>query len=50
MVGDQVETDILGATREGIEAVLVTSGVDRAADGFKLLATVSTVDELADFL
>ena len=50
MVGDQVETDILGATREGIEAVLVTSGVDQVAHGFKLLATVTNVDELTDFL
>jgi HAD superfamily hydrolase (TIGR01450 family) len=50
MVGDQVETDILGASRAGIDAVLVTSGIDQSADDFKLLAKVSRVDELVDFL
>ncbi len=48
MVGDQVETDILGARRGGIDAILVTSGVDQAAKGFRLLGKVSNVDELAD--
>ncbi len=50
MVGDQVETDILGAARAGIDAILVTTGVDKTARGYRLLATVSSVDELAAFL
>jgi len=50
MVGDQIETDILGANRAGIDAILVTSGVDREARGYNLLAVVSNVDDLADFL
>jgi len=50
MVGDQVETDIEGATRAGIDAILVTTGVDKAARGHELLATVSEVDELAAFV
>ncbi len=50
MVGDQVETDILGANRAGIDAVLVTTGVDKAAVGMKLLGRVSNVDELVKYL
>ena len=50
MVGDQVETDIAGAARAGIDAVLVTSGIDQEAKGYELLATVTNVDDLADLL
>lgn len=50
MVGDQVETDILGAVRAGIDAILVRTGVDQDAKGFRLLATVSGVDDLAAYL
>jgi ribonucleotide monophosphatase NagD (HAD superfamily) len=50
MVGDQVETDVLGANRAGIDAILVTSGVDKTAMGHKVLATVSSVDDLVVFL
>lgn len=47
MIGDQVETDIAGAARAGLDAILVTTGVDRTADGYGLLAVVRRVDELA---
>jgi ribonucleotide monophosphatase NagD (HAD superfamily) len=32
MIGDQLGTDILGASRSGIDSVLVESGVARLAD------------------
>ncbi len=50
MVGDQVETDILGAGRVGIDSILVTTGVDTRAHGPGLLATISNVDQLLDLL
>ena len=49
MIGDQVDTDLEGAARAGIESVLVTTGVDRYAEGIAL-ATLSNVDDIADFL
>ena len=50
MIGDQVDTDIAGASRAGIDSILVTSGVDRAAEGYRPLAVVSNVDEIARML
>ncbi len=50
MIGDQADTDIAGAAKAGIDAILVTSGVDKSARGFKLLATLSNVDELVPLL
>lgn len=50
MVGDQVDTDIEGAARAGIDAVLVTSGVDRRAKGYRLLATLPNVDSIVSLL
>ena len=50
MVGDQVDTDIAGASRAGIDSILVTSGVDSEAKGYKLLAKIANVDELAKLL
>ena len=50
MVGDQVDTDILGAFRAGVDAVLVTSGVDKSAGDYPVVATVSNVDALARFV
>jgi HAD superfamily hydrolase (TIGR01450 family) len=46
MIGDQVDTDIQGAARAGIDSILVTSGVDRDAQAFKPIATISNVDDL----
>jgi 4-nitrophenyl phosphatase len=50
MIGDQVDTDIEGATRAGIDSILVTSGVDREAKGYKLLAKLANVDDLVRLL
>jgi HAD superfamily hydrolase (TIGR01450 family) len=50
MVGDQVDTDIAGAARTGLDYVLVTSGIDKGAEGFRPLATISNVDELLRLL
>ncbi len=50
MVGDQVETDIVGASRAGIDSILVLTGVDRRAGRTKVKATINNIDELADYL
>lgn len=50
MIGDQADTDIAGAANAGIDAILVTSGIDKAAPGFKLLATLANVDDLVPLL
>ncbi len=50
MIGDQVDTDIEGATRAGIDSVLVTSGIDRDAKGHKPLAIISNVDDIVGML
>jgi len=50
MIGDQADTDILGANRAGIDAILVTTGIDQDAPGMKLLAKISNVDEIVRLL
>lgn len=50
MLGDQVDTDIRGAVRAGIDPILVTSGVDTDAGGYRLLAKLSNVDEIVRLL
>jgi HAD superfamily hydrolase (TIGR01450 family) len=50
MIGDQADTDILGAARAGIDAILVTTGIDHDAPGMKLLAKISNVDEIIRLL
>ena len=50
MVGDQLDTDILGALRAGIDPILVTSGIDRDAQGYRLLAQLRNVDEIVPLL
>ena len=50
MLGDQADTDIEGARRAGIDAILVTSGVDQSAPGLRLLAKLRNVDELVPLL
>ena len=50
MVGDQVDTDIAGAARAGIDAILVTSGIDKEAKGFDLLAKLPNVDAMVPML
>jgi ribonucleotide monophosphatase NagD (HAD superfamily) len=50
MVGDLVDTDLVGAMRAGIDFFLETSVVDANAGGLKLTATISNVDELVGLL
>lgn len=50
MIGDQLDTDILGAKRAGIDAVLVTSGIDQKANGYRLLAKLPNVDAIVPLL
>jgi len=50
MIGDQADTDILGAARAGIDSILVTTGIDQDAPGVKLLAKLSNVDEIVHLL
>jgi HAD superfamily hydrolase (TIGR01450 family) len=50
MIGDQLDTDIAGANRAGIDAILVTSGIDQDARGFKLLTKLHNVDEIVSLL
>ena len=50
MVGDQLDTDIAGAVRAGIDPILVTSGVDRDAGRYRLLARLSNVDDIVPLL
>ncbi len=50
MVGDQEDTDIIGATRAGIDSVLVLSGVADGKARTRAKAKVGNVDELADYL
>jgi len=50
MIGDQADTDIVGASRAGIDAILVTTGIDQDAPGMKLLAKLSNVDEIVHLL
>jgi len=49
MIGDQVDTDLEGASRAGIDSILVTSGVDQNALG-TAIATIPNVDDLVDLL
>jgi 5'-nucleotidase len=50
MVGDQVDTDIMGAAAASIDSVLVSTGVDHSISGTPALALLRNVDELADFI
>lgn len=50
MVGDQVDTDILGARRAGIDSLLVTTGIDSDHKGTGALGSIPNVDELVRLL
>lgn len=50
MVGDQLDTDIEGARRAGIDSILVKTGVDKEAGGRHVLGVVKEADSLLDYL
>jgi 4-nitrophenyl phosphatase len=50
MVGDQVDTDIEGAARAGVDSILVKSGIDQEAGAFRPIAIISTVDDIVPML
>jgi HAD superfamily hydrolase (TIGR01450 family) len=50
MIGDQIDTDIRGAERVGIDSVLVLTGVDRDVSRTRALGTIATVDKLVKYL
>lgn len=50
MLGDQIETDILGAARFGIDSGLVMRGVSRDGALSQALQPTDRIDLLADLL
>ncbi|MDE1853797.1 MAG: HAD-IIA family hydrolase [Thaumarchaeota archaeon] len=50
MIGDQLDTDIAGASKAGIDSILVTSGIDKGTGGFKVLAKLPDVDAIVPLL
>lgn len=46
MIGDQLDTDVAGATRAGIDSILVLTGIDKSTKGTNALGTIHNVDEL----
>src|SRR3989442_15538878 len=51
MIGDQLETDIVGAKKAGIDSILVLTGVDKGSGGrIKPSSTVRNIDDLADYI
>jgi 4-nitrophenyl phosphatase len=49
MIGDQEDTDIIGASRAGIDSILVLTGFDNPKRT-RALAKISNVDDLVEFL
>jgi HAD superfamily hydrolase (TIGR01450 family) len=50
MIGDQVDTDIAGATRAGIDSILVASGIDRSPARYSPIAVLTDVDDIVPLL
>ena len=50
MIGDQLETDIEGASRAGIDSILVRSGIDKEAGTYRPLAVIQDVDDIVPLL
>ncbi len=48
MCGDQLDTDIAGASRAGVDSVLVLTGIDKSTAGTSALGKVKDIDELAN--
>jgi HAD superfamily hydrolase (TIGR01450 family) len=50
MVGDQLDTDILGARRAGVDSVLVETGLGSPAEAEGTVATIRNVDDIVDLV
>ncbi|HXW36361.1 MAG TPA: HAD-IIA family hydrolase [Nitrososphaerales archaeon] len=50
MAGDQLDTDVAGAAKAGIDSVLVLTGVDRSTMGSTAMGAVRNVDELTKYV
>jgi 4-nitrophenyl phosphatase len=50
MIGDQVDTDIAGAAKAGVDSILVTSGVDQSVGDFHPIATLANVDDIVPLI
>ena len=50
MVGDQIETDLVGAARAGIDSILVTTGVDKSPGASKPVAVLPNVDDILSLI
>lgn len=50
MVGDQVDTDIAGASAAGIDSILVLSGFEKPGRKTRAIAKIGNVDELVTML
>jgi 4-nitrophenyl phosphatase len=50
MIGDQLETDIEGASRAGIDSILVLSGIDSETGKYRPLAVIQDVDDIVPLL
>lgn len=50
MIGDQLDTDVEGATRAGIDSILVLTGIDKSIDGTSALGKIADVDQLAQYI
>lgn len=50
MVGDQIDTDIRGAERVGIDSILVLTGVDREVRKTSALGAIGSVDQLVKYI
>lgn len=50
MIGDQIETDIIGAHNAGIDSILVLTGVDKNKDAKYAKGTIGNIDELVLYI
>jgi HAD superfamily hydrolase (TIGR01450 family) len=50
MIGDQVETDIVGAKKAGLDSILVLTGVDKGKGRTGAMSTIRNIDDLADYI
>ena len=50
MIGDQLDTDIAGASNAGIDSILVRSGVDEDPRGYRVMTTLRDVDGIIPLL